>query len=786
MSQALSSTSLEVQFPDFGGSNNSMAEVNWTRNRADSTQSDLSSLSVGSDESRRTSLGSIFSSEGSSSGTRILSSSGDLRSGAKRRGSKHLLRKAAKAAATAAVEEATEVTESGRVKKRERKTVRINIEEWRQPSRNSPTASSPYSHPNGILPGLSTSSMSLNLSQAGKSQSMDFPGREASALQEVADRLLETEDSASPTPSRESSSTTRGWLRGKRIKALMQDAEKTTSLLFSMKSLPEPNGSNAGVTLASRPPTLKQAPGMPSRSPTHVSFAGGDRKKSTIGSLLQGVFSRLYRPIDPKSTMWRTITFLIFMGFLVQLGITPINLAWSYTTASPTSIGVGHLLFDLAVLSYRLAETMVQVEDDCGIPYKDMRELRKIHLMKRGGTFKLLLALPWQLLVWAVPVKQDLFKIYHVGMSPSESFSQIRLFLLVLLVKCLVRTPYSTIFRFQLPFVDQATCRMIKSLIILLFVAHLDTCFFWLVETSIDSHHRYIDERHLIYSTKKQLVAMTTQYLDGLLISLCGMFLRVRYVHSNLDIENTYAILEMFVGVLTSGTVVGIIHSSVALLDRYQLKNEAAEEHKHRSVLISEQMKNLGLGRHVQDMVKDYQEIQFRKAAGAGGADESFLFDDLPRDLLQRVKNHLYLDLVRKVPLFGDMEAGFLNAVTLKMKSLDLLDGWYVFRKDDQGDEMYIIRSGEVEIVQGKKILVTLKSGACFGEIALYKACRRTASARAKGFVELCLLKKEDFAAILNGHPEFARRIAEIVETREKGSAPAPAPPVTMMQKKGD
>ncbi|KAI8839563.1 hypothetical protein BC829DRAFT_28540 [Chytridium lagenaria] len=52
---------------------------------------------------------------------------------------------------------------------------------------------------------------------------------------------------------------------------------------------------------------------------------------------------------------------------------------------------------------------------------------------------------------------------------------------------------------------------------------------------------------------------------------------------------------------------------------------------------------------------------------------------------------------------------------------MNFVDECYIFRKGDPGNDLFIIKIGQVEIVDGEKILVVLQEGACFGEVALYK-----------------------------------------------------------------
>ena len=91
---------------------------------------------------------------------------------------------------------------------------------------------------------------------------------------------------------------------------------------------------------------------------------------------------------------------------------------------------------------------------------------------------------------------------------------------------------------------------------------------------------------------------------------------------------------------------------------------------------------------------------------------------------------------------------------------------------------MFFIKSGQVEIVgDSGQIFVTLGTGSFFGEIALFKSnfyqlyqldCKRTASARAKGNVELCMLTKDDYNFILTQFPIISERIQRTIKEREE------------------
>ena len=58
--------------------------------------------------------------------------------------------------------------------------------------------------------------------------------------------------------------------------------------------------------------------------------------------------------------------------------------------------------------------------------------------------------------------------------------------------------------------------------------------------------------------------------------------------------------------------------------------------------------------------------------------------------------------------------------------------GEKIFSEGDKGDQMYVIRAGEVEIERDGKIVETLSPGEVFGEMALIDGSQRAATARAR------------------------------------------------------
>jgi CRP-like cAMP-binding protein len=129
---------------------------------------------------------------------------------------------------------------------------------------------------------------------------------------------------------------------------------------------------------------------------------------------------------------------------------------------------------------------------------------------------------------------------------------------------------------------------------------------------------------------------------------------------------------------------------------------------------------------------------------------------------------------------------------------LSYADGEAIFIQGAEGDEMYIVQEGRVEILlraeDGSDVsLAILERGDFFGEMSVLDGTPRTASARAKGGCKVLPLRGALFTEMLQRDPETTLRImrklcgrirelqsrlAELVDDRRSfiGEAP-PAPP---------
>jgi len=96
--------------------------------------------------------------------------------------------------------------------------------------------------------------------------------------------------------------------------------------------------------------------------------------------------------------------------------------------------------------------------------------------------------------------------------------------------------------------------------------------------------------------------------------------------------------------------------------------------------------------------------------------------------------------------------------------------GEYVFEEGDLGTEMYIIQSGQVEILKrvagSDTRLAVLEKGDFFGEMSLLEDLPRAASARAVSDLKLLEIGGATFDQMLRSNPEIAIRILRKLSRR--------------------
>jgi CRP/FNR family cyclic AMP-dependent transcriptional regulator len=119
--------------------------------------------------------------------------------------------------------------------------------------------------------------------------------------------------------------------------------------------------------------------------------------------------------------------------------------------------------------------------------------------------------------------------------------------------------------------------------------------------------------------------------------------------------------------------------------------------------------------------------------------------------------------LLRSLSIFSDTPEIILAELAPLMQQKEVVQGTLIFEEGEQGDCMYIILSGEIEIHKGKTVLAVLKEKEVFGELSLLDAETRSASATAKTDCLLFKIDQEPFYELIESRPEVAMGFIKIL-----------------------
>jgi voltage-gated potassium channel len=121
--------------------------------------------------------------------------------------------------------------------------------------------------------------------------------------------------------------------------------------------------------------------------------------------------------------------------------------------------------------------------------------------------------------------------------------------------------------------------------------------------------------------------------------------------------------------------------------------------------------------------------------------------------------------MVARVPLFAGLDAAEVGDVMRLLRAQTVEPGQVIVRRGDPAHSMYFIARGQVEI-ELKEQRVQLGVSQFFGEIAVLRRARRSATVTALTRTNLLVLDASDLRALLERDPRLSERIHAVVRDR--------------------
>ncbi|KAK6126956.1 hypothetical protein DH2020_039300 [Rehmannia glutinosa] len=146
------------------------------------------------------------------------------------------------------------------------------------------------------------------------------------------------------------------------------------------------------------------------------------------------------------------------------------------------------------------------------------------------------------------------------------------------------------------------------------------------------------------------------------------------------------AIFGLILFALLIGNMQTYLQSLTIRLEEMRVKRRDSEQWMHHRLLPPD----------LRDRVRRYDQYKWLETRGV---DEESLVQSLPKDLRRDIKRHLCLALVKRVPLFENMDERLLDAICERLKPCLYTENTYIVREGDPVDEMIFLIRGRLESV---------------------------------------------------------------------------------------
>eukprot|EP00002_Diphylleia_rotans_P022135 TRINITY_DN4331_c0_g1_i9.p1 TRINITY_DN4331_c0_g1~~TRINITY_DN4331_c0_g1_i9.p1 ORF type:complete len:1378 (+),score=193.08 TRINITY_DN4331_c0_g1_i9:484-4617(+) len=303
--------------------------------------------------------------------------------------------------------------------------------------------------------------------------------------------------------------------------------------------------------------------------------------------------------------------------------------------------------------------------------------------------------------------------------------------------------------------INPSIFRIIKLFGFFLLFAHTTGCLWYVIPDIV--HHTY--DWRTCYEIKDR--SLKTRYISSLYLAattICTV--GFGDIYSTTNSERVFLIIVMLIGSGVYSTVFGSMVTLVSTM------NADAQANRQKLSNLEEYMKLRFLPDDIRQRIRTFHDIIWSRHRGL---DEASILGQLPPALRSEVAQYLYRHTLSEVSLFQGSEAsGLINSIVLMLRPQMALPGEYIIRQGEVGEEMYIVQTGQVEVVRDGKLIAKIGPNSIFGEISLIFSQKRTASVLAAEYSELLMLTKTDLQQLLRIFPEFSKSLNLAAKDRLK------------------
>lgn len=293
--------------------------------------------------------------------------------------------------------------------------------------------------------------------------------------------------------------------------------------------------------------------------------------------------------------------------------------------------------------------------------------------------------------------------------------------------------------------------KLCGTMLVLFFTAHLVACTWYFVGDSNDGWVTLFPQERL-----------SQKYLVSFWFAL-SVLLAPTFAPDIAPVNGGETLMVMALSVMGSVMAALIIATiSSTVMSRNLLEAKVSRQLAELREFLKEQ-------KLPPDLVQQIRKYMERFYSMKTGYDVLEIMDSLPPGLKTKLMDHMYSDMVTKIPLFRACSRSAIQMMCLALKPYHVLPGEIVCKEGENCDAMYIVESGGVILQRFGITLGLLGAKSCFGQEGLLPGINvREHTAVARQNTQLVFLTQADMKTVIKEHPEVLQQLQECGKRRAK------------------
>ena len=303
------------------------------------------------------------------------------------------------------------------------------------------------------------------------------------------------------------------------------------------------------------------------------------------------------------------------------------------------------------------------------------------------------------------------------------------------------------------------------TLFTILFLMHMLACFFYLIGVEDETLGNGIQVEGWVNSQEH----WQTYHANGTQIG--GVSSKISTGHKYAAslyyvlnaLENGQTLAEHCYGIfaeLIRDMILGLVASLMTTISMSMASSDNENSHRLKRLKLWLMQKKMPIG-FQQRMMSHFGELW----ANQSSVDLPAMMEVMPPAMAGTLSEQLYGRFLGTIPLFKGLSPEVIAALCMKVKPMIAVRDQIITKQGESGKEMYMVMSGEVEVLEDNNRLGFLSEGAFFGESPILgfgeagtETRRRTVKAVTE--TELCYVTRDSIVEICEAYSELRARLS--------------------------